>query len=128
MATQTPKYAAFRAALNEKLIPFLNALEHSYAHRKAWRAKAKTPTVGLETARRTWLEFGHFDDCGPSYTDDYEQAKAKVEEWIPAKISAEKYHKKCIHKFLEAGGTQEQINFITEQFVIMHHGEKHGRN
>lgn len=121
MATQTPKYAAFRAELDEKLIPFLNALEHSYARRKAARAQAKVPTTNLETARRDYLQFGHFDaTCGPTYTMEYEDALAKVEEWIPAKIRAEKYHKLCQHKFLEAGGTQEQLNFITEQFVIMH--------
>jgi hypothetical protein len=121
MATQTPKYAAFRAQLHEDLIPFLNALERSYAQRKSARERAKTPTRSLEGARQDWLQFGHFDDCGPSYTDDYKQATNKIEYWIPAKIAAEKYHKLCIYKFLEAGGTPDQIREITEHLVKMNH-------
>lgn len=121
MATQTPEYAAFRTALDEKLIPLLNRLEHAYDYRKRARAKAKTPTSSVASARRDWLEFGHFDDCGPSYTAEYEDAVAKVEVWIPNKIASEKFYKRCGHEFMEAGGTPEQLAMITKLLVGCHH-------
>ncbi len=123
MATMTKAFEAFRNSLSIDLSIKLNQMVATYERRTACRRKAAQYAPNLEVARKDFAQWGHFDDCGPSYEQDYRDAQAKVEEWIPAKIAAEKMHKRASHEFLEAGATPEQLNEATRLLVQIFHGK-----
>jgi hypothetical protein len=122
MTTITRAFEKFRNNLPTELMFKLNQLVATYERRVTCRRKAAQYAPNLETARRDYAEWGHFDDCGPSYEQEYREAQAKVEEWIPAKIASEKMHKRASHEFLEAGATPEQLNEATRLLVQIFHG------
>ena len=59
--------------------------------------KIKEEQSNLEGAKQSYKDFGMFDDCGESYSNDYTEAKAIVKCLIGVKISLEKYEKKLKH-------------------------------
>ncbi len=71
---------------------------------------ARQAGMAMVRARTAYHQFGHYGDCGPSYTDDYEQAKASSKNADVTKDEAIRQHKFTCQVYLDNGGTQEQIN------------------
>ena len=72
---------------------------HSARHHA--RSKIAALQSGLKTAERDRSNFGHYDDCGAFYQEEYAAAKAKHDAGIERKVSAEKHFKKMKLTFIE---------------------------
>ncbi len=53
--------------------PAFKARMHSYLSAELHTAKQR-----LESTRRGYLDYGHYDDCGDYYNDEYREAQGVV--------------------------------------------------
>jgi len=58
------------------------------------RSEAKQAYKNSQISRRDWCDFGHYDDCGPSYEREYTDSKEKLKVLTELKIKFDKYYKK----------------------------------